>query len=657
MTKLKIGLISEHASPLATLGGVDAGGQNVYVAQVAQHLAALGHAVDVYTRRDNADQATVVDWQPGIRVIHVAAGPACFIPKERMLFLMSGFTRAMLDHMHRESLHYDVMHANFFMSALVAANIRRHTGIPYVVTFHALGKVRRLHQGKADGFPHARLSIEEKVARNADAVIAECPQDHDDLMQYYRVKPEKIEIIPGGFDPAEFWPVTKSAARQSIGLAPQQPTVLYLGRIVPRKGVDTVIEAFALLHRRGFHSARLLVVGGDSIQPDPQLTPELGRLQELARQQGVHEQVHFTGLRPRSMLRLFYSAADMFVTAPWYEPFGITPLEAMACGTPVIGSSVGGLPYTIRDGQTGFLVPPKNPAALADKMAELYANPASLQAMAARGVRHVRERFTWRIVAQQLEALYTRVAEKQIINRASVAAINQNVRHRSFHSRQGLALLDANQTARPVTRPPHKKAIFLDKDGTLVENIPYNVMPERIRLMPRAMQGLRLFCDMGFELIVVSNQAGVAFGFFPEHMLQGVENKLRDELAADGIPLAGCYWCPHHPRAALSAYSALCTCRKPAPGLLRMAARDLHIDLEASWMIGDILDDVEAGRRADCRTVLIDNGGETEWKRNALRIPHITAPDLYQAALAIGNFDKALDLQATQLSPRKYETR
>lgn len=637
---LKIGMISEHASPLAAVGGVDAGGQNVYVAQVARHLAALGHEVDVYTRRDRADLAPVVDWEPGIRVIHVPAGPACFIPKEKMLPLMDDFTRLMLQRLRRGLRTYDVMHANFFMSGLVAANIRRAAGIPYVVTFHALGKVRRLYQGEADGFPETRLAIEDRVAREADSVIAECPQDRDDLEQLYRVDPGKIEIIPGGFDPAEFWPVDKSYARRLVGLPPGEPTVLYLGRIVPRKGVDTVIEAFALLQKRHGKPARLLIVGGDSATPDPDVTPEIGRLQRIAEQQGVRDRVEFTGLRARKMLRFFYSAADMFVTTPWYEPFGITPLEAMACGTPVIGSRVGGIKFTVRDGDTGLLVPARNAVALTDKMAELYGDPERMRRMGENGVRHVHEHFTWRTVSRQLEALYARVAEREI-------AVPEYVRPQVSPPRAVVSPLRRRTASgaagreRRHSQRAKRKAVFLDKDGTLVEDIPYNVAPERIRLMPGAEQGLRLFHELGYELIVVSNQGGVALGMFPEHMLQGVECTLRTQLETAGIPLAGFYWCPHHPGAVVSAYDGACACRKPAPGLLCAAARDLRLDLGASWMIGDILDDVEAGRRAGCRTVLIENGGETQWMRGALRTPHITVGDLYEAALAIAAHEKS----------------
>ncbi len=181
------------------------------------------------------------------------------------------------------------------------------------------------------------------------------------------------------------------------------------------------------------------------------------------------------------------------------------------------------------------------------------------------------------------------------------------------------------------------KAIFLDKDGTLIENVPYNVDPDRMQLMPGAVEGLRAWHAAGYRLIVVSNQAGVARGYFPEAALAGVAERLGAMLRSQaGVPLAGFYYCPHHPEAELPAYRRACICRKPGPGMLLRAAAEQGVTLADSWMVGDILDDVEAGRRAGCRTVLIDNGHETEWVLTPVRRPHLTVRDLARAACLTG---------------------
>ncbi len=179
------------------------------------------------------------------------------------------------------------------------------------------------------------------------------------------------------------------------------------------------------------------------------------------------------------------------------------------------------------------------------------------------------------------------------------------------------------------------RAIFLDKDGTLVEDVPYNVDPARLKLMPGALEGLTQWQRAGYKLVVISNQSGVARGIFPEDALAGVKSRLERLLAEGGAALAGFYYCPHLPEGTVPAYAVDCECRKPAPGLLFQAARDLDINLAASWFVGDILNDVEAGNRAGCRTVLLDNGHETEWVQGAFRRPYFVAADLNEAAFLI----------------------
>lgn len=180
-----------------------------------------------------------------------------------------------------------------------------------------------------------------------------------------------------------------------------------------------------------------------------------------------------------------------------------------------------------------------------------------------------------------------------------------------------------------------QKAIFLDKDGTLIPDIPYNVIPEKITLHEGAIEGLQKLRDAGFVVVVISNQSGVARGFFEEKALEGVAERLRELLAAADIKLLDFYYCPHHPEGTNSKYTHPCNCRKPQPGMLQKAAVEHGIDLLQSWMIGDILHDVEAGNRAGCRTVLIDNGGETEWLSGPFRTPTFTAANLDETADAI----------------------
>ncbi|MGN6666626.1 MAG: glycosyltransferase family 4 protein [Trinickia sp.] len=406
---MKIALVSEHASPLAVAGGVDSGGQNIYVAHVARQLHRAGHEVDVFTRRDRALLPTVSDMD-GVRVIHVPAGPPTQMPKEQLLPFMPAFADFLIGFCRQERTAYDVMHANFFMSGLAALQVKAALGIPLVTTFHALGKVRRIHQGADDGFPDARFAIEEQLVRESDAIIAECPQDALDLHEHYGSDPTRVEIVPCGFDTAEFGPMDRGAARAALGWPSERFSVLQLGRLVPRKGIDTVVRALAMLREREGVDAHLYVVGGNADMPNEIATPEIARLRGVASGCGVAEHVTFVGRRGRSQLREFYGAADVFVTTPWYEPFGITPIEAMACARPVIGADVGGIRYTVVDGKTGFLVPARDHDTLAERLARIARDPMLGQRMGEAGLERVNASFTWTRVARMLEEVYRRVA-------------------------------------------------------------------------------------------------------------------------------------------------------------------------------------------------------------------------------------------------------
>jgi glycosyltransferase involved in cell wall biosynthesis/phosphoheptose isomerase len=454
----QVALISEHASPLSVLGGVDCGGQNLYVGQVAKSLASLGYDVDVFTRRDSEVLPETAEWVNGVRIIHVPAGPPSFVRKEDLLPYMKEFTEYMLKFCRCQRKAYDLVHANFWMSGLVAAELKKQLGTPFVITFHALGRVRRQFQRQADEFPDARFEIEDRIVAEADHIIAEAPQDEEDLIRLYNADPSNITIIPCGFDSTELWPISKTLAKISLGLPPEERVILHLGRMVPRKGTETVVQAFGrLVHRHGI-AARLLIVGGESDDPDPAATPEIARLQQIARDEGVADGVTFVGRRGRDTLKFYYSAADIFVTTPWYEPFGITPVEAMACGTPVVGSNVGGIKFTVRDGETGYLVFPKDPDCLAEKIAHLYANPKLLTLFGRQAIQRVNDLFTWNKIAKGLSALY-----EQVVSAKQPADI-----HREDH----LALVDAGFDAAMESMQDQKRrlrSVILDAAHVLRE--------------------------------------------------------------------------------------------------------------------------------------------------------------------------------------------
>ena len=387
---MRLAMISEHASPLAALGGEDSGGQNVYVAELARHLGAMGYGVDVFTRRDTPLLPAVVPFDVGVRVVNLAAGPAKHVPKDELFPFMARFRDAFYRFARREPAAYDLVHANFWMSGWVACEAKRDLGLPFVQTFHALGEIKRRAQGVRDTSPSERRSTELRILEEADRILTTCPAEIEELTGIYGAQRSRLALVPCGVDIRTFRPMNRREARNELGL-PEGPTVVYVGRLVPRKGVDTLVEAFALLPRR--LNAGLVIVGGE---PGGEGSAEVARLSALARKLMVKKRVSFTGSRPQQDLYRYYGAADAAVTVPHYEPFGMTPLEAMACGVPVVGSRVGGIKTSVVDGETGYLVPPKDPKALAGRLLRLLSDGALRDRMGCAGRRRVEEHYTWK---------------------------------------------------------------------------------------------------------------------------------------------------------------------------------------------------------------------------------------------------------------------
>lgn len=422
----RIAFLSEHASPTALLGGADAGGQNVYVDEVSRNLARRGYAVDVFTRRDSADAPEIIEWASGVRIVHLQAGPSWPRPKDELWPFMPEFRDSFLSFMLRDEVKYDLIHGNFWMSGWVASELRQRLHIPAVQIFHATGKTKRRHQKKVDTSPGDRIKTELEVIRNVDRLIAQCPAERAELVDDYHADARKVVIIPSAVNTRVFRPIPQTDARRRIGLDLAGKVIVYIGRMLPRKDIRNIVRALALLLQQEdscLHSPAspltLMIVGGETVEPDPVATPEIGELQRLARELGVSEHVRFIGKRQANELRDYYSAGDVVVTTPWYEPFGLTPLEAMACGRPVIGSAVGGITFTIKDGETGLLVPPRDPVALAASLQQLLSQPELSIRMGVAARKRVEREFTWSIVAMRTAALYeTVMAEREQRNTA-----------------------------------------------------------------------------------------------------------------------------------------------------------------------------------------------------------------------------------------------
>ncbi|MGL5859285.1 MAG: glycosyltransferase [Angustibacter sp.] len=428
---MRVAMVSEHASPLAVLGGADAGGQNVHVAALSTALADRGHQVSVATRRDAPGQPDQQPLTPGVQVVHLAAGPARSIPKDQLLPYVPAMADQLAAYWRRERP--DVVHAHFWMSALAArsALATLDDPPPLVVTFHALGVVKRRHQGHQDTSPSSRRRLEAGLLRagrgQVGAVVATCRDEVRELLRL-GADPRRLHVVPCGVDVDRFAPVGPRRDAWTSG----RLRLLSLGRLVERKGVATVVESLALLP-----DAELLVAGGPDPQdltadpgtdpssvpapvpvpvPHPTLEtdPDVRRLRAVARRAGVADQVRFVGrVTPNGAAALLRSA-DLVVSVPWYEPFGIVPLEAMACGTPVVASAVGGMLDTVQPG-TGAHVPPRDPAAIATAVRRLTADPQALHRKGIAAADAVRCRYTWPIVAAETEHVYRGIVRPEVV--------------------------------------------------------------------------------------------------------------------------------------------------------------------------------------------------------------------------------------------------
>jgi glycosyltransferase involved in cell wall biosynthesis/phosphoheptose isomerase len=391
---VKIAMISEHASPLAALGGVDAGGQNVHVAALAQAVARRGAEVVVHTRRDDPALPARVEMAPGVIVHHVDAGPPRPVPKDDLLGYMPAFAQALVRAWSADAP--DVVHAHFWMSGHAALLAAREVPVPVIQTFHALGVVKRRYQGDKDTSPDERLGIERDLVRRTDEIVATCTDETFELLRLGASR-HRLTVVPCGVDLALF-----GADGPRETMRDGRHRLLCVGRLVERKGIGNVIEALAELP-----DAELVVAGGP---PAAELDadPDVQRLRAVAERSGVADRVDLRGRVERADLPALLRSADAVVCAPWYEPFGIVPLEAMACGVPVVASAVGGMIDTVVDGVTGIHVPPRDPERLAAALRSLLAQPERRAAIGRAGVRRARRLYDWGRVATATLDVYAR---------------------------------------------------------------------------------------------------------------------------------------------------------------------------------------------------------------------------------------------------------
>jgi len=379
----RVAVLSVHSSPLAPPGVGDSGGMNVTIRALAGELARAGIESDLYTRATSTDDPPVVELQPGVRLLHLPAGPPAPVPKQTLPRYLCAFLCALLRAGERYGP-YDILHSHYWVSGWVARLARERWDSPMVHSFHTLGRVKNLSLADGDEpEPPTRLAGEERVAAAADCLLAPTPVEARQLVELYGAAPARVRVVPYGVDRARFHPGDREAARAALGVT--RPHVLaFVGRLQPLKAPDVAVLALAgLARQRPDLDVELLVIGGASGNGNG----EPARLAKLAADAGVADRVRFLAAQPHDRLATVYRAADLVLMPSWSESFGLVALEAQACGTPVVAAGVGGLQHAVGDGTTGVLVASHQPEAWAGAVARLLSNPRRLAAMGAAAAR------------------------------------------------------------------------------------------------------------------------------------------------------------------------------------------------------------------------------------------------------------------------------
>jgi D-inositol-3-phosphate glycosyltransferase len=407
-------MISYHTCPLATLGGKDTGGMNVYVRDLTAELGRQGVHVDVFTRSQDEHVPHVLhDLGFGNRVVHVPAGPEQPMPKKELAEHIPQFVDGIKQFAAERGIRYDVIHSHYWMSGLAAEQLKAEWGIPIVHMFHTLGEMKNRIATRPEEKEGAyRLDGERRVLKIADRIVAATLAEKAQLQWLYKADQRKITIIPPGVDTCHFYPIPPDEAKEYIGIPKEDRMVLFVGRIEPLKGVDTLIRAMACLRVNEIERpAYLAVIGGDPNLPPEQMSAEMSRLQSLCRELHMDRMVVFLGKRGQDSLPYYYSAADVLVMPSHYESFGMVALEAMACGTPVVASQVGGLAFLVQDGINGFHVPDQDEDALCDRLTRLLGDP-SLRAQMGQAAADYACGYSWGQIAGQVNKIYEQILEK-----------------------------------------------------------------------------------------------------------------------------------------------------------------------------------------------------------------------------------------------------
>jgi len=410
---LRIAMISYHTCPLATLGGKDTGGMNVYVRELTRQLGKMGIHVDVFTRsQDDHVPHVLHELGYGNRVVHVPAGPEHPRPKKELAEYIPEFVEGVKAFACEKGIKYDIIHSHYWMSGIAAGSLSDDwAGTPIIHMFHTLGEMKnRIARTEAEREGEYRINGEKQVLRRANRITVATLAELTQLRFLYKANSSKMVVIPPGVDLGHFYPIPSDEAKLYVGLKPEDRMVLFVGRIEPLKGVDTLINAMCCIKLKDTsRPVHLAIIGGDPSASRESMTVEMKRLQALCDELALGQTVVFLGKRDQDKLPYFYSAAEVLVMPSHYESFGMVALEAMACGTPVIASEVGGLAYLVRDGETGFTIPAEEPDTLCEKLTWLLNDKDLHTRMSERAAEYAKD-YAWDKIAAQIVDEYKKLA-------------------------------------------------------------------------------------------------------------------------------------------------------------------------------------------------------------------------------------------------------
>jgi len=403
---MRIAMLSYHTCPLATLGGKDTGGMNVYVRDLTRVLGQMGVQVDVFTRSQDEHVPHVLhDLGYGNRVVHVPAGPETPLPRQEWGRFLPEFVQGVVRFGREKSLHYDLIHSHYWLSGLAALSLKEVWSAPIVHMFHTLGVMKqRVRRGKEEAESDERIQGELRVLRGADRIVAATLAEVAQLQWLYQADVNKIAVNPPGVDLTRFYPIPPEEAKEFIGVPPCNRMLLFVGRIEPLKGIDALLEAIRIMRLKGVDVC-LAVIGGNPESGVEETSTEMERLKSLRDQAGLTDLVAFLGKRSQDTLPYYYSAAEAVVMPSQYESFGMVALEAMACGAPVVASQVGGLAYLVQDGVTGFIVPVDDPRLLAEKLIRIVEDPGLRQQLGSQAA-HIAKEYGWEKIGARIIELY-----------------------------------------------------------------------------------------------------------------------------------------------------------------------------------------------------------------------------------------------------------